>query len=73
MYRSDALTMPAFPFSVYNPNLTASYESDGYGAMLWAIATTTETSPPSYYLIRIDSSTIVSGKINFHVNGKWTT
>ena len=73
MYRSDALTMPAFPFSVYNPNLTASYESNGYGAMLWAIAATTETSPPSYYLIRIDSSTIVSGKINFHVNGKWST
>ena len=73
MFRSDALTMPAFPFSVYNPNLTASYESNGYGAMLWAIATTTETSPPSYYLVRIDSSTIVSGKINFHVNGKWST
>lgn len=73
MYRSDALTMPAFPFSVYDPNLTASYESNGYGAMLWAIATTTETSPPSYYLIGIDSSTIVSGKINFHVNGKWST
>lgn len=71
MYRSDALTMPAFPFSVYNAKLTASYESNGYGAMLWATSTTTETSPPSYYLIRIDNSTITSGKINFHVIGKW--
>lgn len=73
MYRSDALTIPAFPFSVYSANLTASYESNGYGAMLWATSTTTETNPPSYYLIRIDSSTITSGKINFHVIGKWKT
>lgn len=73
MYRSDALTMPAFPFSVYNAKLTASYESNGYGAMLWATSTTTETNPPSYYLIRIDNSTITSGKINFHVIGKWKT
>lgn len=73
MYRSNALTMPAFPFNVYSANLTASYESNGYGAMLWATTTTTETNPPSYYLIRIDSSTITSGKINFHVTGKWKT
>lgn len=73
MYRSDALTIPAFPFSVYNAKLTASYESNGYGAMLWATSTTTETNPPSYYLIRIDNGTITSGKINFHVIGKWKT
>lgn len=73
MYRSAALTMPAFPFNVYSPILTASYESNGYGAMLWAVTTTTETNPPSYYLIRIDNSSITSGKINFHVIGKWKT
>ena len=72
MYRSAALTVPSFPFSVYEPNLTASYESDGYGAFLWATSTTTETSPPSYYLVRAESGTITSGKINFHVIGKWT-
>lgn len=71
MYRSDALTAIAFPFSVYSPNLTASYESNGYGAMLWATSTTTESSPPSYYLICATSGTIASGKINFHVFGKW--
>lgn len=71
MYRSDALTAIAFPFSVYSPNLTASYESNGYGAMLWATSMTTESSPPSYYLIRETSGTIASGKINFHVFGKW--
>lgn len=73
MYRSDALTMITFPFSVYSPNLTASYESDGYGAILWATSRTTETSPPSYYLLRETSGTISSGKITFHVFGKWTT
>lgn len=71
MYRSAALTIASFPFSVYEPNLTASYESDGYGAFLWATSTTTETSPPSYYLVRAESGTITSGKINFHVIGKW--
>ena len=71
MYRSAALTIPSFPFSVYEPNLTASYESDGHGAFLWATSTTTETSPPSYYLVRAESGTITSGKINFHVIGKW--
>ena len=73
MYRSDALTMITFPFSVYSPNLTASYESDGYGAMLWATSRATETSPPSYYLLRATSGTISSGKIVFHVFGKWTS
>ena len=71
MYRSAALTIPSFPFSIYEPNLTASYESNGYGAFLWATSTTTETSPPSYYLVRPESGTIDSGKINFHVIGNW--
>ena len=72
MYRSAALTIASFPFSIYEPNLTASYESNGYGAFLWATSTTTETSPPTYYLVRAESGTIDSGKINFHVIGKWT-
>lgn len=72
MYRSDVLTIPSFPFSIYDPILTASYESSGYGAFLWATSSTTENSPPSYYLVRIESGTINSGKINFHVIGKLT-
>ena len=72
MYKSETLSIPSFPFSIYEPNLTASYESDGYGAFLWATSTTTETSPPSYYLVRPESGTITSGKINFHVIGNWT-
>lgn len=73
MYRTDAISITEFPFTVYTPNLTASYESDGYGGILWATSTTTQQGPPSYYLLRPTSATIVSGKINFHVFGKWTT
>lgn len=72
MYRSDAISMPSFPFNIYGANLTACYESDGYGAFLLAVTTTTETSPPSYYLVMVANDTIASGKINFHVIGKWT-
>ena len=73
MYRSNAVASSAFPFTIYSPILTASYESNGYGAFLWATSITTTTSPPTYYLIRATSGTINSGKINFHVTGKWAS
>lgn len=72
-YRSLVFSIDAFPFPVYDPHLTASYESDGYGAMLWATTQTTNNAPPNYYLVRPTSATIVSGKIVFHVRGKWAT
>lgn len=71
MYRTAVFSPPAFPLTIYDPNLTASYESDGYGAFLWATTSTTTTKPPSYYLVRATSGTITSGKINFHVRGLW--
>jgi hypothetical protein len=73
MYRTAVFSPGSFPFTVYSPNVTASYESDGYGAMLWATTTATTSGPPSYYLVRPTSATISSGKINFHVRGKWTS
>ncbi len=73
MYRTAVFSPSSFPFTVYNPNLVASYESTGYGAFLWATTSTTNTAPPNYYLIRPTSATIASGKINFHVRGKWKT
>lgn len=72
MYRTDYFNPSDFPFTIHNANLVASYESDGYGAMLWATSTTTSTKPPSYYLIRPTSATIVSGKIIFRVTGRVT-
>lgn len=73
MYRTLVFYPDSFPFTVYDANLTASYESDGYGAMLWATTRTTTTNPPNYYLIRPVSGTITYGLINFHVYGKWKT
>lgn len=74
MYRNAGAFSPsAFPFSIADPNVVASYESDGYGALLWATTTATTAKPPNYYLVRATSGTITSGKINFHVQGKWLT
>ena len=72
MYRTAVFQPNSFPFTVYNPKLTASYESAGYGAMLWATTVTSTSKPPSYYLIRPTSGTIASGKIIFHVTGTWS-
>lgn len=71
MYRTLVFSPGTFPFSVYDPNVVASYESDGYGAMLWATTTTTTENLSDYYLLRPTSATIVNGKINFHVTGRW--
>ena len=71
LYRSDAVPSIQFPFTVYSPILTSSFEGDGYGAFLWSTSATTETSPPSYYLIRTSSGTINNGTIQFHVVGTW--
>lgn len=71
MYRTNVFQPNDFPFIVYNPKLVASYESSGYGAMLWATTLTTASKPPSYYLIRPVSGTITFGKIIFHVTGTW--
>lgn len=71
MYRTAVFSPNAFPFTVYNPNVTASYESEGYGAFLWATTKATTAKPPNYYLVRPTSTTIANGVINFHVFGKW--
>ena len=72
MYRTNEISTPSFPFTVTNPNIVSSYESPGYGAMLWPTGTTTTTTKPTnYYLVRPTSTTIVSGTINLQVKGKW--
>lgn len=73
LYRTAVFSPTAFPFTVYNPVVTASYESEGYGAFLWATTKATTAKPPNYYLVRSTSATIASGVINFHVFGKWKT
>lgn len=71
MYRTLVFQPDDFPLAVYNPQLVASYETSGYGAILWATTTTSSAGPPSYYLLRPVSGTISFGKITFHVTGTW--
>lgn len=71
MYRTGSFSSPSFPFTVKNPVVTASYESTGYGAMLWPTTVSSSSAPPSYYLIRPTSATIASGQIHFYVRGTY--
>lgn len=71
LYRTNVFSPDAFPFTVTNPKIVFSYESDGYGAFPWATTATTTTKPPSFYLIRPTSATIASGKLNMRIIGKW--
>jgi hypothetical protein len=70
-YRTAVVAPDVLPFTVYGANLQASYESDGYGAILWATTTMDGKHPPNYYLIRPTSTTINGGKIFMHVTGRW--
>lgn len=70
-YRTALLSPTNFPFTVTDPHMVASYESNGYGAVLWATAPASTTSPAKYYLIRPTSATIESGTIVMHVTGRW--
>lgn len=71
-YNTDRISMPSFPFTVYSPNVTASFEADGYGAVLWAVTSSTTSSPPIYYFLRPNSGK-VTGTVYLHVYGKWKT
>lgn len=70
-YRTDLITVPSFPFKVYSPSLTVSYETNGYGAIPWATTPTTVDGPPKYYLVRPTSLLLENGTLVFHVLGKW--
>ena len=70
-YRTDLITLPSFPFKVYSPSLTVSYETDGYGAIPWATSPTTVDGPPTYYLVRPTSFLLENGTLVVHVLGKW--
>ena len=71
MYRTVVVAAPSFPFTVYSPKTVTSYESDGYGAFIWHTTLTTNYNPPSYYLVRPTSSSGITGKVNFHIQGSW--
>ena len=71
MYRTAVITPPSFPFTVNSPKMVATYESEGYGAFLWPTTLTTTAKPFNFYLVRPTSSSGITGKVNFHVQGSW--
>lgn len=69
-YRTAVFDSGTFPAPMDRPVVTANYESDGYGAMLWATTEATNAKGPSYYLIRPTSTTIASGRVQLRVTGR---
>ena len=71
-YRTAVNTEPmAYPFSVRYPNVNVSYDSAGYGALVWQTTESANFRPPNYYLIRPLSTTIANGYVRWQVNGYW--
>lgn len=70
-YRTDVIQAPAYPFAITSPNVVVSYESSGYGALVWQTTTNTSARPADYYLIRPTTTTIASGTVRWHISGKW--
>lgn len=69
-YRTAVFTPGYFPLELDGPpTVTVAYESDGYGAMLWATTEASAWNTASYYLIRPTSTTIASGKVVMRVAG----
>lgn len=68
-YRTVVQSSPTYPFTVNNAVVTANYESDGYGAVIWPTTKSTTSQPFDYYLIRPTSSSGITGKVTFHVIG----
>lgn len=70
-YRTAVLNAPAFPFTVNNPKTVVSYESNGYGALVWLTTLASSSKPADFYLIRPTSSAGISGVVNYYITGTW--
>lgn len=71
MYRTAVIAPPNFPFSVASAKAVATYESAGYGAIVYPTTLTLTTKPFDYYLVRPTSSSAIHGKVTFHIQGSW--
>lgn len=73
LYRSEAQTLAAYPFSLTHWLPTASFVPGdaGYSALPWALSGGDAASPPRYYLIRASSQSSVNGKLIISVHGRW--
>jgi hypothetical protein len=70
-YRTAVQSSPSFPFSIINPIVTVTYESAGFGALVWATTNTNTSKPFDFYLIRPTSSAAITGRVNYSVSGSW--
>ena len=68
-YRTAVQSSPTYPFTINNAIVTANYESDGYGAVIWPITKSTTSKPFDFYLIRPTAVSEIIGKVTFHVIG----
>lgn len=73
LYRTAVLDGHVFPFNVYNPRVTATYESQGYGGFVWPTTLSTETKTFDFYLVRpLELRDVqMQGVITFNVSGTW--
>lgn len=73
VYRSPVIEFPEYPFPISYPSVYPSYESEGYGALLWPTTAGNEIQPPNYYLLRFDNkvTNLPNGYVKLRVRGRW--
>lgn len=70
-YRSDLISGGAYPFSFKDvPNISSQfYTTNSNGGILWATNSGTVSIPPSFYVLRPNTATNVSGFIHIQAKG----
>ena len=77
-YRTDELKFNEYPFTfAATPNVNMFFETgSGTGGLVWTAGTTSDVTsskaqPHQFYIIRMASSTSISGNVHIQVKGKW--
>ena len=77
-YRTAELKFSAYPFSfAETPNVNMFFETgSGTGGLVWTAGTASDVTsntvqPHQFYIIRMASSTSISGNVHIQVKGKW--
>ncbi len=76
-YRTAEIKLNAYPFTfTATPSVNTFFETaTGTGGLVWTAGTSTDVNdkaqPHQFYIIRMTSSTSVSGKVHAHAVGRW--
>lgn len=76
-YRTAAIKLNAYPFTfTATPSVNTFFETaTGTGGLVWTAGASTDVDdkaqPHQFYIIRMTSSTSVSGKVHAHAVGRW--